>query len=159
MTTDLTRIPSYNTRFAKVKFRLKTSQLKTLLDSSPEGDLIWGHCAGVVIQGELFRGNCPWWGGGGGWCQLSWGEFYEGKLSGGSYPGGIVTDFRLTKEYENETIMCHTDIMCWTVSHLYVTYHQRKRFVTTPVRYRHCAELYRSCVDGRHIWYETSDNR
>ena len=82
MTTVLTRIPSYNTRFAKVKFRLKTSQLKTLLDSSPEGDLIWGHCAGVVSQGELFRGNCPWWGGGGAGVNCPAGNFMRGNCPG-----------------------------------------------------------------------------
>ena len=88
MTTDLTRIPSYNTLFAKVKFRLKTSQLKILLNSSPEGDLIWGHCAGVVIQGELFRGNCPWWGRGGG--QKPGVNCPEGNFMRGNCPGVVI---------------------------------------------------------------------
>ena len=38
-------ILSCNTRFAKVKFRLKNAQLETILNSYPKG--------------KLFRGNCP----------------------------------------------------------------------------------------------------
>ena len=61
------------------------------------GALCWGSYSGGIIQGQLSMVGA---GGGGSkaWCQFSGGEFYEGKLSGDSYPGGIVTDFRLTKE-------------------------------------------------------------
>ena len=49
-----TRIASCSTRFSKVKFRLNMTQLETLLNSCPDGDLM-----GTIVQGELFRGNYP----------------------------------------------------------------------------------------------------
>lgn len=52
------------------------------------GALCWGSYSGGIIQGQLSMV-----GGAKAWCQLSCGEFYEGELS-----GGIVIDFRLTKE-------------------------------------------------------------
>ena len=70
------RIPGCTTCFAKVKSRLKTTQLEANFNSSPEGKLFSGICPGrnlkgaivrgVVVQGKLFRGNCPQaktWGG------------------------------------------------------------------------------------------------
>ena len=80
------RIPGCTTCFAKVKSRLKTTQLEANFNSSPEGKLSSGICPGrnlkgaivrgVVVQGKLFRGNCPQaktWGG-----ALVLGSFNEG---------------------------------------------------------------------------------
>ena len=70
------RIPGCTTCFAKVKSRLKTTQLEANFNSCPEGKLFSDICPcrnlkeaivrGVVVQGKLFSGNCPQaitWGG------------------------------------------------------------------------------------------------
>ena len=44
--TPSTRIASCSTRFSKVKFRLNMTQLETLLNSCPDGDLM-----GTIVQG------------------------------------------------------------------------------------------------------------
>ena len=62
-------IPSWNTRFAKAKFRLKTTQLKTIFN-------------GCWVR-KLFRGNCPR-----GNCLA--GNFIGGNGLSDSYPGGII---------------------------------------------------------------------
>ena len=73
-----TMIPSCNTRFVKVKLRLKTTQLETIFNSCPDGKLFrgnyprgnfpggnfmgggqvceWGE---LLFRGGLFRDNCP----------------------------------------------------------------------------------------------------
>ena len=77
------RIPS-NTLFANVKFRLKTTQLKTIFNSYPGGNY-----SGAIVQGKIaleeFHGG-----------QLSKEELFGDNCSGvkslgGNYPwGGIV---------------------------------------------------------------------
>ena len=58
------RIPSCNTRFAKLKLTLKTAQLETIFSSCPAGKLFRAIVRGAIVRGsvvqrELFRGNCP----------------------------------------------------------------------------------------------------
>ena len=62
-------IPSWNTRFAKAKFRLKTTQLETIFN-------------GCWVT-KLFRGNCPR-----GNCLAE--NFVGGNGLSDSYPGGII---------------------------------------------------------------------
>ena len=75
-------IPSCNTRFAKVKFRLKTTQLETIFNSCPKGKLFRGNCPG----GNFMESNCM-----GGSCL--WGNYsraiVRGQKPGGKCPGGI----------------------------------------------------------------------
>ena len=61
-----TIIPSCNTRFAKVKFRLKMTQLEIIFNSCPEGKIFRVNCPGAKNLG----GNCP----GGD----SWGKMFGG---------------------------------------------------------------------------------
>ena len=61
-------IPSCNTRFAKVKLRLKTTQLETIFYSCSVRKLFRGNCS---------RGNSPK------------GNFMDGNFPGESYPGGM----------------------------------------------------------------------
>ena len=55
-------IPSCNTPFAKVKFRLKTTQSETIFNFCPEGKLFDGNCpigncpGGVISFGAIVRG-------------------------------------------------------------------------------------------------------
>ena len=49
------RIPVCTTCFAKVKSRLKITQLETNINSCPEGKLFWGNCPGGNFKGD----NCP----------------------------------------------------------------------------------------------------
>ena len=86
-------IPSCNTRFAKVKFRLKMTELETIFNSCPEGKLLRGNCPrGNFMEANIPRGSCP----GGKYSstivwgaktweqkpgeQLSWGGFMRGNF-------------------------------------------------------------------------------
>ena len=62
-------ISYYNTRFAKVKFKLKMTQLETIFYSCPERKLFRGNC---------LMGNCPE------------GNFMGGNFPGGNYSGAIL---------------------------------------------------------------------
>ena len=68
---------------AKVKFRLKRTQLETLLNSCPEGNLMGREpiVQGILVQGGLFRGNCEEG------RQLSWGKSYREDCLGVFCPG------------------------------------------------------------------------
>ena len=63
-------IPSCNTHCARVKFRLKKTQLETIFNNCPEGKLFRGNCPGSKNMGAIVLGGISW-----------------GKLSGGSCPG------------------------------------------------------------------------
>ena len=87
-------ISSCNTRLAKVKFRLKKTQLKTIFNSRPEGKLFKGNCSrgngpwgnfkgsncprNSSPGGELFTGNCPEGNIPG---EISWETIFRGQLS------------------------------------------------------------------------------
>ena len=62
-------IPSCNTPFAKVKLRLKTTQLETIFYSCSVRKL---------FRGNYWRGNSPK------------GNFMGGNFPGESYPGGML---------------------------------------------------------------------
>ena len=57
--TMLPQDPSCNTRFAKVKFRLKTTQLETIFNSCPGDKKRRLVVQGSIIQGQLLRGQKP----------------------------------------------------------------------------------------------------
>ena len=79
--------PRCNTCFAKVKFKLKNTQLETIFSSRPEGNYSGAVVLGGFLRGNRTTGSCAR----GDYSEaIVRGRKHGGQSSAGSFHGGII---------------------------------------------------------------------